>query len=346
MFLLRDYHYRLPKELIAQTPAEERDQSRLMVIFKDSGSISHRRFWDLPDLLKAGDVLVVNDSKVLPARIWGRRGSGGKVEVLVLDVMGDSGRKRCLLKARKRLEPGERIHFDDKNSAVIEGYCGDMTALLSFQVEGSFYEFLEQKGEPPLPPYIRKPPNDMMPFHRERYQTVYSRNPGAVAAPTAGLHFSERLIKRLKEKGIQFVAVTLHVGYGTFRPVKTEDIREHKVDPEAFFVSEEAAQQIKIAMSEGRRIICVGTTSVRAVESASPRRGEVRPYYGMTDLTILPGYEFKVPSGLITNFHLPRSSLLFLVAAFMGMELLKKAYQVAIQERYRFYSYGDAMLIL
>lgn len=346
MYSLRDYDYTLPKELIAQEPLKERDQSRLMLIDRKEAKITHHYFYDLPAILKPGDVLVINDTKVIPARLMGRRATGGKVEVLILDGTENSTKKRCLLKSRKRLSIGESIFFDEENKAVLLNYLDDKTALMEFQVKGSIEDFLEDKGEPPLPPYIQPPSNERLNFHRERYQTVYSKNRGAVAAPTAGLHFSENLLKELQSMGVSFVSVTLHVGYGTFKPVRSEDIRMHKVDPEPFFISDLAAMEINQAKKEGRRIICVGTTSVRALESSVDPDGKVLPTSWITDLMIIPGYQYRIPSGIITNFHLPKTSLLFLVAAFMGLDLLKKAYEIAIRERYRFYSYGDAMLIL
>ncbi|MFN3535170.1 MAG: tRNA preQ1(34) S-adenosylmethionine ribosyltransferase-isomerase QueA [Desulfatiglandales bacterium] len=346
MYSLKDYAYELPKELVAQEPALERDQSRLMLVDRRERSICHHHFFELPKLLRAGDLLVVNDTEVVRARLMGRRPTGGKVEVLILDTRGDLEKRRCLIRARKRLPLGERIIFDEENSATVEAFLGDGTALLSFSLKGSLVDFLESKGELPLPPYISPPQRDRVSFYWERYQTVYSRSKGAVAAPTAGLHFSQRVLEELGSSGIGMTSVTLHVSYGTFKPVRTEDIREHKVDPEPFYVSEEAAEEINEALSQKRRVICVGTTSLRAVESAASPEGVVIPTSGVTDLCIFPGYRFKIPSGLITNFHLPKTSLLFLVAAFMGLDLLKEAYNIAIQERYRFFSYGDAMLIL
>lgn len=338
--------FKIPSDLIAQEPKEKRDESRLMVVDKSSGSISHHLFKDLPNFLMAGDLLVINNTKVIPARLYGKRKTGGKVEVLLLEGHMESTSRRCLLKSRKKLLKGEDIFFDEVNYARVLEVLQDGSYVLEFNLNNDLNTYLKEKGEVPLPPYISPPGVERMPYHKERYQTVYSEVEGAIAAPTAGLHFSQELLQSLKAKGVRIAPITLHVGYGTFKPVKVQDIRDHKVDPEPFYITNQTALEVESAIKENRRVICVGTTSVRTIETVTKDDCSVMAGGGVTDLVIIPGYRFKAVSGIITNFHLPGTSLLFLVAAFMGLDFLRRAYEIAIGERYRFYSYGDAMLIL
>jgi len=346
MYQLKDYLFQIPNHLIAQEPTEKRDESRLMLVNRLSGAISHHLFKDLPNLLRPGDVLVINNTKVIPARLYGRRKTGGKVEVLVLEGYGKSSQRRCLLKSRKKLALGEEIFFDQENHARILGTLQDGSFVIEFRLQLDLNKFLKEKGEVPLPPYISHPGTERMPYHKERYQTVYSEVEGSVAAPTAGLHFSRELLERIKGAGVKVLPITLHVGYGTFKPVRVQDIREHKVDPEPFYVPIDTAMEVENAIKENRRVICVGTTSVRTIETVANKNGTIKLGSGFTDLMIVPGYRFKAVSGIITNFHLSGTSLLFLVAAFMGLDLLHQAYEIAVKKGYRFYSYGDAMLIL
>jgi S-adenosylmethionine:tRNA ribosyltransferase-isomerase len=337
-----DFDYQLPQELIAQTPLEPRDRSRLMVLERTQSSIEHRHFADLPDYLRAGDVLVFNDSRVIPARLQGKKAaSGGKVELLLLRRV-DSAVWEVLLKPAKRVAVGARLEIgeaDDNIAAEVVGEGDEGIKLIRFPEEVQ----LPELGKIPLPPYIRTPLADA-----ERYQTVYARVPGSVAAPTAGLHFTLRLLERLKEKGIELLFVTLHVGLDTFRPVQEEDPLKHPIHKEYGIVTKEVADRLSQARGEGRRIICVGTTTVRIIEGAAQasRRSVIEPFQGGVELFILPGYCFRLVDALITNFHLPRSTLLMLVTAFAGRDFVLNAYKEAIARKYRFYSFGDAMLIL
>ena len=338
-----DFDYRLPSELIAQTPAEPRDHSRLMVLSRSDGSIEHRRFYEIDEFLHRGDVLVLNDSRVLSARLIGRKeGSGGRVEVLLLRRLG-SGLWQTLIKPGRRVSLGTRIEFAD-GSGSANGLWGEVVEwgeggvrVLRFSDEGA----LERAGSVPLPPYIRQPLGDP-----ERYQTVYSRVAGSVAAPTAGLHLTLQLLHRLEEKGVQFAFVTLHVGLDTFSPVRVEDPRNHPMHKEYCQLPEMVAQELKQAKADGRRIICVGTTTVRVLEQAAVKGREIEPFGGWADILILPGHRFRSLDGLLTNFHLPKTTLLMLASAFAGQSLLSRAYEEAIRLGYRFYSFGDAMLII
>ncbi|RUM42745.1 MAG: tRNA preQ1(34) S-adenosylmethionine ribosyltransferase-isomerase QueA [Desulfurobacterium sp.] len=339
-----DFDYELPKELIAKFPVEPRDTARLMVLHRDSGKIEHRIFRDIVEYLKEGDVLVLNDTKVIPARLFGKLETGGKVELLLVrqpfpkvwEVMAKPARK---------LKEGKRILFDEELEGIVKEYVGEGKRLVEFNVKGNkdFMEKLEEIGHVPLPPYIER---EERPEDREKYQTVFAQKPGAVAAPTAGLHFTKELLEKLKNKGVIIKTVTLHVGPGTFKPVKVENVEEHQMDYETYNVPEETAREINRAKEEGRRIVAVGTTVVRTLESSSDEVGRVKAGEGSTNLFIYPGYKFKVIDALITNFHLPRSTLLMLVSAFAGRERILNAYRKAVKEGYRFYSYGDAMLIL
>jgi S-adenosylmethionine:tRNA ribosyltransferase-isomerase len=352
MYRLSDYQYTLPEGHIAQTPTDERDGSRLLVLHRRSGRTAHHRFRNLPDLLRPRDLLVVNNTKVIPGRLVGNKETGGKAELLILDFeqSGEqSGIKgptvcTCLVKSTKRPKPGTRLFFDASlEGRVIDGENGRY--MVEFFHDGRFMDALYRTGHIPLPPYIRRKKGHPTPEDDHSYQTVYARYDGAVAAPTAGLHFTPALLHRLKKKGIGVTEITLHVSYGTFLPVRQADIREHRIHAERYHVSEATAAQIRTARGEGSRIVAVGTTCVRTLEFASDKMGNVRSGSGQCDLFIYPGYRFKVVDALITNFHLPQSTLLMLVSAFAGRERILEAYQEAIRKGYRFYSYGDAMLI-
>jgi len=330
-----DFDYELPPELIAQTPIEPRDHSRLLVVNRADGSIAHRHFYDLPDLLRKGDVIVFNDSRVLPARLFGHRvGYEGKVELLLLRRIEPS-LWEVLVKPSRRIDAGTKIALDGLQCEVIERREGAIR-IVRFSDE----EALEKAGKVPLPPYIRRPIADP-----ERYQTVYARVKGSAAAPTAGLHFTPELLRRLEKKGVDFEFTTLHVGLDTFVPVRVDDPERHHIHREYCQLSADVARQLSQAKMQGRRIIGVGTTSVRVLEQAS-QGGKVEPFDGWADLFILPGYKFKIVDTMITNFHLPRTTLVMMVSAFAGRELISKAYEEAKKERYRFYSFGDAMMIL
>ena len=350
MFSLSDYDYILPPERIAQMPAARRDGSRLLVLGRGSGAVTHRTFNDLAAYLEQPDVLVVNNTEVIPGRLLGRKTTGGKVEVLILDYAGgrtEGGRFvcRCLVKAAKPPRPGSEFLFDGGlQASVIEGGAGVFT--LAFDCDGSFEDHLYRIGQVPLPPYIRRDAGYPLPDDRCHYQTVYAEQKGAVAAPTAGLHFSRELLAGIRARGVDIVTITLHVGYGTFMPVRVDDIRQHRMHAERFQVSAEAADRINRARAAGGRVVAVGTTCVRSLEFSADDRGRMAACSGTCDLFIYPGYRFKAIDGLVTNFHLPKSTLLMLVAAFAGRDKVLKAYGEAIKEKYRFFSYGDAMLII
>ena len=351
MFDIEDYDYNLPDELIAQVPLEDRDKSRLLVVDRSTESMKDRHFLDLPELLLPGDLLVVNNTRVVPARLFGRKESGGRIEILVLEHRNEGTPKPdtrwCLLRSSKRPKKGSPLFFEKDLSGFVEDLGEDGLIQITFQGPQSIDSLLEERGMMPLPPYIRRKEKDhLSELDRERYQTVFAERKGAVAAPTASLHFTTELLARLEQAGISVVHVTLHVGHGTFRPVRTRDIRDHQLGYEEYDLSPETVHAIERSKNEGRRVVAVGTTVVRTLESVAGEKGSLKSGKGKTDLLITPGFSFKVVDALITNFHLPRSSLLFLVSAFAGLELVKKAYQTAIAKAYRFYSYGDAMLIL
>ena len=337
---LSDFMYDLPEERIAQTPVEPRDHSRLMVLHRDTGAIEHRHFYDIVDYLNPGDCLVINDTKVIPARLYGERPSGGACEVLLLKQLGPK-RWDTLVRPGKKLKPGAEILFGDGR---LKGTVLETTdvggRIVAFECEGSFEAALDALGEMPLPPYIHEKLRD-----RDRYQTVYARQDGSAAAPTAGLHFTPELMTRIREKGVDIVPVLLHVGLGTFRPVKVENIEEHRMHSEYFEVTQEAADRVNAARARGGRIIAVGTTSVRTLESAA-REGQLTAARGETDIFIRPGYRFQLVDALITNFHLPGSTLLMLVSALWDREPMLEAYKIAVEAEYRFFSFGDAMVIL
>ena len=336
----RDFWYDLPEELIAQTPLEQRDASRLMLLDKKTGAVEHRVFSQLPELLRAGDCLVMNDSRVIPARLFGKRDTGGAVEVLLLNDRG-GGVWECLTRPGRTTPVGTRLHFgEDTLTATVVGLESDGNKLVQFHTAEIFLEVLERLGHVPLPPYIKAELKDA-----ERYQTVYANEPGSAAAPTAGLHFTRELLERLEKVGIELNRVTLHVGLGTFRPVKEEDLTQHEMHAEYCAISAAVAERINRAKREGRRIIAVGTTSCRTLEAVADEQGFVRPFAGQVNIYIYPGYRFKCIDGLITNFHLPESTLIMLVSALAGREAVLNAYKIAVGQRYRFFSFGDAMLI-
>ena len=335
-----DFYYDLPQELIAQTPLQRRDSSRLMTLDRHSGAIGHHHFYELPDFLREGDCLVLNNSRVLPARLIGRRETGGAAEILLLTDRGDNVWE-CLVRPGKKLRAGATVSFGDGQlTAQIQEVLPDGNRLVHFQYEGIFLEILEQLGKMPLPPYIKEELAD-----GERYQTVYSKVAGSAAAPTAGLHFTPELLKQVEEKGVQLAYVTLHVGLGTFRPVKEEELETHDMHSEYCEIPPEAAESINRTKERGGRVICVGTTSCRTLESFAEEDGWIVPQSGWTNIFIYPGYRFKCLDALITNFHLPESTLIMLVSALAGSEHTLVAYREAVKERYRFFSFGDAMLI-
>ena len=336
---LTDFMYDLPEQRIAQTPVEPRDHSRLMVLHRGTGAIEHRHFYDVIEYLNPGDVLVINETKVIPARLYGTRPTGGAVEVLLLKQLGPK-RYETLVKPGKKLRPGAEVSFGDgrlKGRVVESTDVGGR--IVEFECEGSFEAALDALGEMPLPPYIHEKLAD-----RDRYQTVYAKQDGSAAAPTAGLHFTPELLNRIREKGVEIVPVLLHVGLGTFRPVKTENIEEHQMHSEYFEVTEEAAARVNAARARGNRVIAVGTTSVRTLESAA-QDGRLIASRGNTSIFIKPGYRFQLVDALITNFHLPGSTLIMLVSALYDRERILEAYKTAVDMEYRFFSFGDAMLI-
>ena len=340
-FQTKDYWYDLPEELIAQTPLQKRDTSRLMVLNRETGEIRHQHFYDVLDYLNPGDCLVMNDSRVLPARLLGHRPTGGAVEVLLLRDLGNN-RWECLCKPGRKMLPGNTVSFGDGElTAIVREVQEDGNRVVEFQYEGIFLEVLERLGKMPLPPYIKAELQD-----QERYQTVYSREVGSAAAPTAGLHFTNELLEKIRAKGVRTAFVTLHVGLGTFRPVKADNILEHHMHSELCMMSAETAAVLNETKQSGGRIICVGTTSCRTLESLVSEDGSFEARSKWTDIFIYPGYIFRAMDGLITNFHLPESTLVMLVSAFAGREKVLSAYAEAVRERYRFFSFGDAMLIL
>ncbi|MBR5342634.1 MAG: tRNA preQ1(34) S-adenosylmethionine ribosyltransferase-isomerase QueA [Oscillospiraceae bacterium] len=335
-----DFSFDLPEELIAQTPLQRRDASRLMLLDKTSGAIAHRHFYELPELLREGDCLIMNDSRVLPARLLGSRLSGGSVELVLLRDLGD-GRWECLSRPGRKTKPGTELQFGDGElRATVEEVAEGGNRIVRFHYEGIFLEVLERLGKMPLPPYIKEELQDA-----ERYQTVYSRELGSAAAPTAGLHFTDELLDRIRARGIKTGFVTLHVGLGTFRPVKEDEIEDHDMHSEFCMIPAETARLINETRAAGGRVIAVGTTSCRTLESFAAEDGTVKESAGWTNIFIYPGYRFKCIDALITNFHLPESTLIMLVSALAGREHVLNAYRTAVEERYRFFSFGDAMFI-
>jgi len=349
MYQLSDYRFDLPEELIARHPEKNRTDSRLLHLERSTGMRHHRHFSDLEGLLNPGDLLVVNNTRVIPARLIGHKESGGKVEVLILDYREGMMAKdrdgkfscRCLLKASKRVKPDTPIHFGEGLSAVVESFDQGIYRL-RFISDGDFDQQLEAHGKMPLPPYIKR---DADAFDKKTYQTVYAKNRGAVAAPTAGLHFTDELMQTLREKGIEIAELTLHVGYGTFEPVRVTDIRDHAIHTEWYEVPEETAAAVNNAKAQGRRVVAVGTTSVRTLEFAAEEDGTLTPGTGPCNIFIYPGYQFRCVDAMVTNFHTPESTLLMLVSAFAGRDTIFAAYEEAVKQKYRFFSYGDAMFI-
>lgn len=338
---VEDFNYELPEERIAQDPIEPRDMSRLMILDRKTGEIRHRIFREIIQELRLGDMLVLNDTKVLPARLFAHKDTGAKIELLLLKQVGASV-WQCLVKPGKKATPGVKLYFDlPELTAEIVSHSEEGTRLVRFHAQQDFFQLLDRLGTMPLPPYIRKPLLD-----QSRYQPVYARERGSAAAPTAGLHFTDQLLQELQDNGIGIEKVLLHVGLGTFRPVKTETVEEHVMHSEFYRVTAETAAAINQARASGGRIIAVGTTAVRTLETVCDENGQIQAGEGWTQKYIYPGYQYKAIDGMITNFHLPKSSLIMLVAAFAGRENVLHAYQVAIEKQYRFFSFGDAMLII
>ena len=338
---VKDFYYDLPEELIAQDPLEKRSNSRLMILDKKSGDVTHRHFYDIKEYLRPGDCLVINNTRVIPARLYGEREeTGGKVEILLLKRKSDDVWE-TLVKPGKKARIGTRLTF---GGGLLKGQVIDIVdegnRLIRFSYEGIFEEILDQLGQMPLPPYITHQLKD-----KNRYQTVYAKYEGSAAAPTAGLHFTKDLLKKIEEKGVVIASVTLHVGLGTFRPVKVENVLEHHMHSEFYRIEPEEAEKINAAKKAGKRVIAVGTTSCRTLESASTEDGILKAQSGWTDIFIYPGYHFKMVDALITNFHLPKSTLVMLVSALAGREHILAAYKEAVEKKYRFFSFGDAMFI-
>lgn len=344
--LVKDFDYNLPEELIAQVPSASREASRMLVLDKISGAITHKIFADITDYFKADDVLILNNTKVIPARLLGQKETGAKIEVFLLkNIEGKTW--ECLIKPAKRAKEGNIIKFSDLLSAKVIGRADNDKMLVELIYEGDFYKVLDSVGLTPLPPYIQRQmtDNEIKTLDQKRYQTVYAQIPGSVAAPTAGLHFTDEILHKLREKGVEIGFVSLNVGLGTFRPVKVDNILEHKMDSEFFEIPEETARLITTAKQKGKKITAVGTTTVRTLETAFAKYGEICACSASSELFIYPGYEFKLVDRLITNFHLPKSTLLMLVSALASREKIMLAYDEAIARKYRFYSYGDCMLI-
>ena len=342
---LSDFDYKLDENLIAQMPSQKRDNSRLMHLIRSSHIIEHKHFYDIVDLLTENDFLVLNNTKVIPARIYGKKNTGASIEIFLLKEV-ESKIWEVLLKPAKRVKIGDTINCGEKLFATLLEK-DDETCKMKLQYNGNIFEVLDEIGQMPLPPYIERKmsSDDLKKLDYERYQTVFAKNKGSVAAPTAGLHFTKEILQKLKNKGVGVAELTLTVGLGTFRPVKCENILEHKMHSEEFSISKEAANAIKRAKTEGKKIVAVGTTSVRTLETAMQKYGEIKECHDFSELFIYPGYEFKIVDKILTNFHLPKSTLLMLVSAFAGKDFVFNAYQEAINEKYRFFSYGDCMLI-
>jgi len=336
-----DFHFDLPEELIAQDPLVDREKSKLMVLDKTSGEVKHGHFYDILDYLRPGDCLVLNDTRVIPARLYGaREGTGGKIEILLLTRI-EADRWEILAKPGRKARPGDKLVFGKGElSCMVEEIIEDGKRIVRFDYDGIFEEVLDRLGEMPLPPYITHKLKD-----KERYQTVYAKHEGSAAAPTAGLHFTDDLISKIQEKGVQIAYVTLHVGLGTFRPVKIDNLEEHDMHSEFYIIEQDQADLINLTKRQGGKIISVGTTSTRTLESCTDKDGILQHGSGWTNIFIYPGYEFKLIDGLITNFHLPESTLIMLVSALAGKDHVLEAYQTAIKEGYRFFSFGDAMMI-
>ncbi len=347
MYRLEDYDFFLPEERIAQTPASRRDASRLLVCRYRQGTLHDHRFTDLPSFFRAGDLLLYNDTRVFPARLFGRKPTGGKVEILLLQHPHAADHPiPALLRSSKPPRPGSRIIIGPDLEVIIGDRLANGQVQVSFAANGDLASLLHKHGHIPLPPYIKREATEKEATDRQRYQTIYASKTGAVAAPTAGLHFSNALLERLTALGVRRAAITLHVGYGTFAPVRAADIRQHRIHAEYIDVGPAVCEAVAQTRARGGRIVCVGTTTARTVEFCADGNGQLRPYQGWCDLYIYPGYRFKLVDRLLTNFHLPRSSLLFLVSALAGRETILNAYRHAIEQGYRFFSYGDAMLLI
>ena len=343
---LSEFDYELPEELIAQFPAQKRDFSKLLVLSKQTGQLEHKHFYDVVDYFDENDVLVLNNTRVIPARLYAQKSTGANIEIFLLKEV-KAQHWEVLLRPAKRVKPDDVLKISDELSAQLIEKYEDGKALVKLLYEGNIFEILDRVGKIPLPPYIERKMSDdeLAKLDYERYQTVYAKNKGSVAAPTAGLHFTEEIIEKLKSKGVQICYVTLNVGLGTFKPVNTENIEDHKMDNEVFEITQEAAHIISNGMKNGNRIVAVGTTSTRTLETTFQKYGEIKAVKDSSEMFIYPGYEFKVVDALITNFHLPKSTLIMLVSALAGKDTIFNAYKEAIAQKYRFYSYGDCMLI-
>ena len=342
--LISEFDYHLPEELIAQKPLEKRESSRMLAVNRAEKSFTDEQFFNLPKFLKKGDLIVLNNTKVFPARIYGETETGAKVEIFLVREV-ENGTWETLARPAKRLKIGRKIVFNENLSATILEKSEDGKVFVKFETNGNFDAILDEIGKTPLPPYIKRE-KDAIDQDRERYQTVFAQKRGAIAAPTAGLHFTPEILQEIKNLGAEIAEITLHVGYGTFEPVRVADLSEHKVASERYEISEETAEILNKAKTESRRIIAIGTTTTRTLESASDENNKFKAEKGLANLTITPDYQFKIISGILTNFHLPQSSLLVLTSTFGGHELIMKAYNYAVREKYRFYSYGDCMLIV
>jgi S-adenosylmethionine:tRNA ribosyltransferase-isomerase len=342
--LITDFDFELPDELIAQEPLESREQSRMLVVNRGLESYTDEHFYNFPRFLKKGDVVVLNNTKVFPARLFGASGTGARIELFLVRET-ESRVWETLARPARRLKPGKKINFGENLRAEVLDKTEEGRVFVKFETDGDFDRILEEIGKTPLPPYIKRGEEDFD-KDRERYQTVFARERGAIAAPTAGLHFTPQILEEIKNSGVRLTEITLHVGYGTFEPVRVNDLSEHRVLPENYEISEETAAILNQAKSENRRIIAIGTTTTRTLENAVLRHGKFAAEKSSADLTITPGYKFKAIDGLLTNFHLPQSSLLVLVSTFGGYELIMESYKHAVREKYRFYSYGDCMLII
>jgi S-adenosylmethionine:tRNA ribosyltransferase-isomerase len=338
---LEEFNYYLPERLIAQTPIEKRDESRLLVLHRDTGALEHKHFYDLLDYLNPGDVLVLNDTKVIPARLYAHKETGAAIELVLINQV-DMNHWKALVKPGRKALPGTKLLFEsDRLTAEVEAIVEEGMRLIKFNFEGNFFEILDEIGNMPLPPYIKEKLKD-----KDRYQPVYARENGSAAAPTAGLHFTPELLKKIEDKGVIIAKVLLHVGLGTFRPVKVENIEEHQMHAEYYQINEETANIINNARKNGGRVIAVGTTSTRTLETVADEEGWLKAESGWTRKFIYPGYKYKIVDALVTNFHLPQSTLLMLISAFANKDQIFKAYEEAIDKEYRFFSFGDAMLIL
>ena len=346
---ISEFDYNLPEELIAQMPADKRQNSRMMVLDKKNHSIKHKHFYDITDYFDENDVLVLNNTKVLPARLYGTKDTGAKIEILLLEPQNDNSCWSSLIKPSKRVKEGSVITVCDELKAIpLKRLEDDGEWLVKLEFEGDLFDILHKVGNIPLPPYIERKlqSEEQKQFDRERYQTVYAKDEGSVAAPTAGLHFTPEILKKLENKGVEIIYVTLNVGLGTFRPVKCDNILEHKMHSETFEITQESADRINKAIKNGKNIVAVGTTTVRTLETAYQKYGKIQKCHDSSELFIYPPYEFKVVDKLLTNFHLPKSTLLMLVSALAGKDFIFEAYNTAVAEKYRFFSYGDCMLIL